>query len=60
MLVTVFLQFRPEGHREPRDDVGSVFNREPSNYACNAQTHWATLPLLLAQLRLVIPLMVWR
>ena len=43
-----FLQFRPEGQREPRNEVGSLGsaelliwfeNREPFDSDCNALTH---------------------
>ena len=47
MLITAFVHIRPEGHREPRNEVGSLspaerlagLNREPSNSYCNALTH---------------------
>ena len=40
MLITAFLQFRHEGHRQPRNEVGPLdLNREPSDSNCNALTH---------------------
>ena len=52
MLITAFLYVRPEGHREPRSEFGSLsqaerlagLNREPSDSECKALTHSATLP----------------
>ena len=47
MLITAFVHIRPEGHREPRNKVGSLspaerlvgFEPEPSDSDCNALTH---------------------
>ena len=47
MLTTALVQVPPEGHREPRNEVGSLYpaehleplNREPSNSNCNVLTH---------------------
>ena len=53
ILSTVFFSFvRPEGHREPRNEVGSLnpmehlVGFEPGTFQFyhNALTHWATLP----------------
>ena len=46
ILVTVLYLLRPERHRKPRDEAGSLspakslpgWNREPSNYSRNALT----------------------
>ena len=37
VLITVFVHFRPEGHREPRNEVGSLVVPSDSDY--NALTH---------------------
>ena len=47
MLITAFIHVRPEGHREPRNEVGSLspaehlagFEPEPSDSDCNILTH---------------------
>ena len=52
MLITAFYHFEPEGHREPRNEVGSLspaerligLNREHSSSNHNTLTHYATLP----------------